>query len=250
MNNRRDFLKKSLMGLGAVSLGSSLLHAEELGNIKPAKITLSPNDIILFQGDSITDAGRNKENQKANDFNALGNGYAMLATSQLLNNYADKNLQIFNRGISGNRVPDLINRWDKDTIALKPTVLSIMIGVNDFWRTKDSNATNTPENYKGQYKELLDKTLTALPNVKLIICEPFAVNNVKHVNDSWFPEFTKYQQASKEIAQEYKGVFLPYQAIFDGALKKNNGAYWTSDGVHTTLAGANLMAESWLNLIK
>jgi len=237
------------MGLGAVGLGSSLLHAEELTDKKPGKISISSNDVILFQGDSITDAGRNKDNQKPNDTNALGTGYAMLATSQLLNKYADKNLTIFNRGISGNRVPDLLNRWDKDTLALKPTLLSIMIGVNDFWRTKDSNATNTPENYKAQYKELLDKTFAALPNVKLIICEPFAVNNVKHVNDSWFPEFTKYQEASKEIAQEYKGIFLPYQQIFDQALKQNNGAYWTTDGVHTTIAGANLMAESWLNLI-
>lgn len=250
MNNRRDFLKKGLLGIAATTVGTSLVQAEDFSAAKSGKINLANNDIILFQGDSITDAGRNKTNAEPNVANALGTGYAMLASSTLLNDHASKNIKIYNRGISGNRVPDLLNRWDQDALAIQPNVLSIMIGVNDFWRTKDRGAVNTPEQYKGQYKELLDKTFKALPNVKLIICEPFAVNNVKHVNDSWFPEFTKYQNASRELAKEYKAVFLPFQQVFDQALKANNGAYWTTDGVHTSLAGANLMAKAWLDLIK
>lgn len=250
MNNRRDFLRKGLLGLAATTVASSIVKAEDFSAAKTGKISIANNDIILFQGDSITDAGRNRNNADPNVANAFGNGYAMLAASTLLNDHASKNIKIYNRGISGNRVPDLINRWDTDALALKPNVLSIMIGVNDFWRTKDSNAVNTPEQYKGQYKQLLDKTLKEFPAIKLIICEPFAVNHVKHVDDSWFPEFSKYQQASRAIAQEYKGVFLPFQQVFDNALKQNNGAYWTTDGVHTSLAGANLMAQAWLNLIK
>jgi len=250
MNNRRDFLRKGLLGIAAMAVGSSLVKAEDFSSAKTGKIRVSPNDIILFQGDSITDAGRNRNNGNANEGNAFGNGYAMLAASTLLNKHAAKNLKIYNRGISGNRVPDLIGRWDQDAIALKPTILSIMIGVNDYWRTKDSGASNTPEQYKAQYKQLLDKTMKELPGVKLIICEPFAVNNVKHVNDSWFPDFTKYQQACREVAQEYNAVFLPFQQVFDKGLKANNGAYWTTDGVHTTMAGANLMAEAWLGLLK
>ena len=250
MENRREFLRKGLLGVAATGLGSSIAFAEDFSSAKGGKISISKNDVILFQGDSITDAGRNRNNPNPNDSNAFGNGYALLAASSLLNKHADKNIKIYNKGISGNRVPDLINRWEADAINLKPNIISIMIGVNDFWRTKDSGASNTPEQYKAQYKQLLEKTLTALPNVKLIIAEPFAVNKVKAVDDSWYPEFPKYQQACKEIAQEFKAVFLPFQQLFDKGLKVNNGAYWTTDGVHTTLAGANLMAEGWLSLIK
>ncbi len=250
MDNRRDFIRKGLLGITAAGMGSSIVFAEDFSSAKSGKISISQNDVILFQGDSITDAGRNRNNNQPNNANAFGDGYALLAASALLRNHAAKNIKIYNKGISGNRVPDLINRWDQDAIALKPTIISIMIGVNDFWRTKDSGASNTPEQYKAQYKQLLDKTLAALPNVKLIIIEPFGVKDVKHVTDSWYPDFPKYQQAAKEIAQEYKALFLPYQQIFDKALKQNNGAYWTTDGVHTTLAGASLMADAWLGLIK
>jgi len=251
MNNRRDFLKKSLLTIGAAGLGTSFANAIDFSTGAKAKLSINQGDVILFQGDSITDAGRNKENLQPNDGNAFGNGYAFMAASSLQNKYADKNIKVYNRGISGNRVPDLINRWQKDTLDLKPNILSIMIGVNDFWRTMDSGAKNSPDQFKAQYKELLDKTKSALPNVKLIIIEPFGVKNVKHVTDAWFPEFPKYQNVTKEIAQEYGAIFLPYQQIFDQGLKRNsNGGYWTSDGVHTTMAGANLMAESWLGLIK
>ncbi len=251
MNSRRDFLKKSILTVGTTAMGSALLHAEDFSSAKPkAGISINQNDVILFQGDSITDAGRKKDNLNPNEMNAFGGGYAMLAAGVLLNKFASKNIKIYNRGISGNRVPDLLNRWQADCIDLKPNIVSILIGVNDFWRTKDRGAINTPEQYKGQYKELLDKTLTALPNVKLIIGEPFGLKDVKHINDSWYPEFPKYQQAARDIAKEYKTAFIPYQDIFDKALKANTGAYWTTDGVHTSWAGANLMAESWLSQIK
>lgn len=250
METRRKFLTKSLLTIGATALGAKELFATENHHHAIHKIRIQQNDIILFQGDSITDARRQKDNLNPNDTQAFGNGYAMMAAATLLNKYADKNIQIYNRGISGNRVPDLITRWDTDTIQLRPTVLSILIGVNDFWRTIDRGAENTPAQYKQQYQQLLETTLAQLPNVKLIIGEPFGVKGVKHVTDSWYPNFLGYQQAAKEIAKEYNAIFLPYQSIFDKAASRGAGDYWTTDGVHTSLAGANLMAEAWLGLIK
>src|SRR5690606_22800474 len=143
-----------------------------------------------------------------------------------------------------------ISRWEADAIQLRPTILSILIGVNDFWRTVDRGDHNTPELYKQQYQQLMDTTLEKLPNVKLIIGEPFGVKGVKHVTDVWFPEFPRYQEAAREIAKEYNAIFLPYQSVFDKAASRGSGDYWTTDGVHTSLAGANLMAEAWLGLIK
>ncbi|MGO3109497.1 MAG: SGNH/GDSL hydrolase family protein [Sphingobacterium sp.] len=250
METRRKFIAKSMLALGATAIASNPVFATDSGAKAAGKITVNENDIILFQGDSITDTGRNREELGPNNTSAFGNGYALIAASSLLNKFADKNIQVYNRGISGNRVPDLIKRWDVDAIQLKPTILSIHIGVNDFWRTMDSGAKNTPQQYKQQYKELLDKTLSALPEVQLIICEPFGVNGVKSVTDAWYPDFTGYQKAAKEIAKEYNVTFLPYQTVFDKAASRGSGDYWTTDGVHTTLAGSNLMAQAWLDLIK
>ncbi|UIR54964.1 SGNH/GDSL hydrolase family protein [Sphingobacterium sp. SRCM116780] len=250
--NRRSFITKSIIGAGLLTnanLFSS--QAETITSTKKSKkISINNNDIILFQGDSITDNGRDRNNNNANDSGALGTGYAHLAAAMLLEEYADKNIKIYNRGISGNRVPDLQNRWQQDTIDLKPTILSILIGVNDFWRTKDSGAINTPEQFKKQYQVLLQKTLDQLPQVKLIIGEPFGVKNVKHVTDSWFPDFPGYQQVCIEIAKEFNAAIIPYQSIFDDAQKRASGSYWTTDGIHTSLAGASLMSESWLDVIK
>jgi lysophospholipase L1-like esterase len=86
--------------------------------------------------------------------------------------------------------------------------------------------------------------------VILIICEPFGVKGVKAVDDKWYPEFLDYQKAAREIAAQFGAVFIPLQGIFDEAQKQAPGSYWTGDGVHPSLAGAQLMAEAWLNVVK
>lgn len=249
MNNRRNFLKHSIAAVGTTIIGSQLAKAESFIT-KENKIELHQNDIILFQGDSITDHGRNKEKLEANDVDAMGKGYAAHAARTLLHKHAEKNLKIYNRGISGHKVPQLIDRWEKDCLDLRPNVLSILIGVNDYWHKRNGNYQGSAAEYKSQYQKMLDFTLQHLPQVKLIIGEPFGVKDVKHVDDSWYPEFGEYQRVSHEIAQEYKAVFIPYQAIFDKAQKKAEGKYWAYDGVHTSLAGISLMAESVLNCFK
>lgn len=249
MSNRRKFLHQSLATLGTTLIGTQLLKAETCFSAQ-SKIEIKQNDVILFQGDSITDHGRNREILLPNDLNAMGHGYAMVAGGALLNQFAGKNIQVYNKGISGDKVPQLTNRWQKDCLDIKPTVLSIMIGVNDYWHTRDGKYQSSAASYRDEYKRLLDQTLTALPQLKLIIGEPFAVKNVKHVDDSWFPTFATYQEVARNIAKEYNAVLIPYQQIFDKAEKRAPGNYWTTDGVHTTLAGVNLMAQSWLECIK
>jgi lysophospholipase L1-like esterase len=86
--------------------------------------------------------------------------------------------------------------------------------------------------------------------VKLIICEPFAVNGVKAVDEKWYPEFYDYQKAARDIAVQFDAVFIPYQSVFDEAQKLAPGSYWTGDGVHPSLAGAQLMAEAWVSVLK
>lgn len=211
---------------------------------------LNDNDVILFQGDSITDWGRDKSKSQANDPSALGNGYVIHTAGSLLTKYPKKSLQLYNKGISGNKVYQLAERWDADCIALKPTVVSIHIGVNDFWHTLTSGYTGTIETYIADYKKLLDRTQKALPGVRFVIGEPFAVKGVRAVDDKWYPAFDAYRQAAKDIAAQYNAPFIPYQAIFDKALETAPGSYWTTDGVHPSIAGAKLMAEGWIDTVK
>ncbi len=248
--SRRNFIKNSsLAGLTALSIPQlvSTAFAEAKFN---KKVKLSQDDIILFQGDSITDSGRKKDDTTVNSAGALGNGYAMIAASGLLYEYADKNLKIYNRGISGNKVYQLAERWDKDCLALNPDVLSLLIGVNDFWHWVLGRYAGTIKTYRDDYKALLDQTKQKLPDVKLIIGEPYAVIGVKAVDDKWYPAFNDYRAAAKELAKQFDATFIPYQSIYDKAQKIAPGVYWTGDGVHPSLAGAHLMAHAWLEAVK
>jgi lysophospholipase L1-like esterase len=248
-NNRRTFIKKAALGgLMAVSIPEILSSAmvSKEGNIN----ALTKNNVILFQGDSITDSGRNREKDSYNNSEVLGSGYPMLAGAALLEKYASLDLKVFNKGISGNKVYQLAERWDKDCLSIKPDVLSILIGVNDIWHKLNGEYNGTVEKYRKDYIALLERTKKALPHVQLIICEPFAVSGVKAVDNKWYPEFYDYQKAAREIAVQFGATFVPYQKIYDEAQRQATGAYWTGDGVHPTLAGAQLMAQAWLEVIK
>jgi lysophospholipase L1-like esterase len=246
---RRSFIKKaSLGGVAAISIPEIVSAAFAVEKIN--KITLKKDDVILFQGDSITDAGRKRDSTDVNNYSALGSGYAFLVASELLVQHPDKTLKIYNKGVGGNKVFQLAERWDADCLDIKPNVLSIMIGVNDFWHTLSHNYTGTVQTYQTDLKALLDRTKKQLPDVKLIIGEPFGVSGIKAVNEKWYPAFNDYRKVARELADQAGAVFVPYQAVFDKAQKAAPGVYWTGDGVHPTLAGSRLMAQAWLEAVK
>ncbi len=249
--NRRNFIKTAALGSTfALSIPQIVSAAIEEKGYKPKKVRISKNDVILFQGDSITDMGRNRKRKDANDNSGLGPGYTFIAASELLLKNPDKNLKIYNRAISGNVVPQLIERWQEDCIDLKPNILSILIGVNDYWHTLNGSYKGTAESYKGSYDKLLADTMKKLPNVKLIIGEPYAVNGVKAVDNSWFPAFDAYREAARDLAQKYEAVFIPYQEIYKKASKLAPPSYWTHDGVHPDTAGDALMGEAILKVLR
>lgn len=241
-NKRREFLRNiSLMS--AVSILSPQTFTDSPNK---KNIDFNENDIILFQGDSITDSSRRKDYKQANNSAALGRGYSELLAAFLLYKYADKKLKIYNRGVSGNKVYELAERWDEDCLKIKPDVLSILIGVNDFWHTLDGRYNGTVSKYKIDFVNLLDITKQELPNIKLIIGEPFAVLGVNKVNEKWYPMFNEYREAAREVAEQFHAIFVPYQSIFDKVQHIVPGSYWTVDGVHPSLPGAQLMADAWL----
>jgi lysophospholipase L1-like esterase len=249
MNNRRDFVKKAAIGgLAALSIPGIITSA--FAAEKSKRTVLAQDDVVLFQGDSITEWGRDKSKTKPNDFGSLGSGYVLLTATNVLREYATKNLKIYNTGVSGNKVFQLSDRWDNDTLMLKPNVLSVMVGVNDYWHTITSGYKGTLDVYKSDYRKLLDRTKQALPEVKVIIGEPFAMKGVKAVDDSWYPAFDGYRQAARDVAEEFGATFIPYQSVMDEALKLAPATYWSLDGVHPSPAGASLMAYAWQNAVK
>lgn len=250
--NRRIFIKNTaaqLSGLAAIPviISASVPDAEKRN--KNLIKALKTNDVVLFQGDSITDAGRDKKILAENKIYAFGSGYALIAASELMRKYPGKNLKLFNRGISGHKVYQLIDRWKEDCIDLKPSLLSILIGVNDFAHRLNNRFDGTVERYENEYRELLNTTLSELPNVKLVICEPFAVKGGSSINEKWFPDFIEYQKVAKKIALEFNAVFIPFQKMFDEALKFAPASYWAPDGVHPSMPGASLMAQAWLKAV-
>lgn len=254
-STRRDFLGKTAATTAAALAASALLPSSGCSNAMkrssgPAGSGwIGKGDVVLIQGDSITDAGRNRGREgNANDRGALGSGYPFLIAAQLLAAQRDPELRIYNRGISGHKVFQLADRWDKDCLALKPDVVSILIGVNDIWHKLDGRYDGTIEIYERDYRALLERTRRELPEVKLVVCEPFVLR-CGAVNDKWFPDFDGYRASAKKVATAFDAVFVPFQAMFDEAAKDTPPAYWAGDGVHPTIAGAQLMAQAWLDAV-
>ncbi|MEO0479672.1 MAG: SGNH/GDSL hydrolase family protein [Planctomycetota bacterium] len=204
---------------------------------------------ILFQGDSITDAGRDRKNGEANHPRALGGGYASLTASDLLVHAAPESLSIYNRGISGNKVNQLADRWEADCLELQPDVLSILIGVNDIWHTRNGNFDGTAAIYEEGYDALLTRTREALPDVQLVVCEPFVLR-CGAVSEDWFPEFDDYRAAARRMADKHGAIFVPFHQMFEDALSTQPSEYWARDGVHPSRAGAALMAKTWLECVR
>ncbi len=204
---------------------------------------------ILMYGDSITDAGRNRNTD--GDISSYGFGYPSFIAGELLSKDPTK-YEIINRGISGNRIVDLYARIKMDVWNLQPDVLSILIGINDIWHEVGINHNGVDlVRFERMYRMMLDDTLERLPNLKLIICEPFVLEGVatsEHFKE--FSEIREYAKVVKKIAEDYKATYVPLQATFDEMEKKYDSKYFLSDGVHPAVAGAKIIADEWLKAFK
>ncbi|MEM6427965.1 MAG: SGNH/GDSL hydrolase family protein [Deinococcota bacterium] len=203
---------------------------------------------LLFQGDSITDANRSTDIDTPNQPASLGSGYVNLITAKLLHNQPELGLTVINRGISGHRVVDLYARWKRDAINLAPDIISILIGVNDLWHEFSTQNGVEPDRFDTVYRMLIDLTQASLPNVRLVICEPFLLP-CGVVTDNWHTDMDTRRALVKQLASDINATFVPFQAAFDDACERAPADYWARDGVHPTPAGHQVMAEAWLNTV-
>lgn len=203
---------------------------------------------ILFFGDSITDAGRAKDQDGSAV--SLGYGYVRSVGGRLLGKDPVK-YELYNRGISGHRIVDLYARVKCDCWNLEPDVLSILIGVNDVWHGVHGVNGVEIDRFEKVYRMLLEDTKKVLPNVKLMIMEPFVLPGSATVYQDKYQEFLavkEYAKVAKKLAEEFNAVFIPLQAQFDAAYEKyGDNTYFLRDGVHPNTAGAELIANAWLS---
>ncbi len=216
---------------------------------EPAPRGRTSGSVILFQGDSITDCGRDRAVLEPNLADALATGYPLLIASRLLGDRPEAGLQVYNRGISGNKVPDLDARWQADALDLKPDLLSILIGVNDIWHKMNGRYSGTVEDYETGYGALLDRTKRALPGVRLVVLEPFVLRTGA-VTDAWFPEFDQRRAAAARVAERAGATFVPLHGLFERLSRQAPPAYWAADGVHPTVAGHGVIARAWLETVR
>ena len=202
---------------------------------------------FLFQGDSITDAGRSRDNDILRGF-----GYPTLVSAELLYDHPGE-FNCINRGISGNRVVDLYARIKKDFLNLKPDYLSILIGVNDVWHEYAAEPNGvSDERFFKVYDLLIEELRAELPDTKIYILEPFVLKGAG--TEAHWEEFDREvrlrAKSAKRIAEKYNLAFIPLQAKFDAMCEKCEVSYWLWDGVHPTAAGHELIARSLLETVK
>lgn len=200
---------------------------------------LKNKSTVLFQGDSVTDAGRSRTSNEL-----LGEGYPFHVRNLLDSKYPDLEVNILNRGISGNRAIDLLARWDEDCLRLKPDYVSILIGVNDTWRRYDQNDPTAPDMFKERLKAIIEKTLDNTCT-QILLLNPFLLD-VNAGIIAMREDLSFKQDAVAALAKEYKAAFLDLDKIFTKAAKEKPPAFYAEDGVHPTQAGHLLIAEEWL----
>ena len=252
--SRRTFLSTAPVALAATTGVASLTAAGAEGTTPPTAPGASMPGVtpipafgkdarILFQGDSITDGNRGRS---ADPNHILGHGYVFIIAAKYGAGFPDLKLDFMNRGCSGNTVLELEKRWQKDTLDLKPDLLSVLIGVND------SGRGMPVDQYEQVYDKLLAAAKAANPNIRLVLCEPFTlpVGGRKNNWEAWNAVVKKDCQAAARLAEKHRAAFVRFQRVFDDACKRAPADYWIWDGIHPTYSGHQLMADEWERTVR
>ncbi len=205
---------------------------------------LRKHDIVLFQGDSLTDGGRNRE-----EYADLGHAYPLFIAGLFGAQHPDMDVTFLNRGNACEKVCDLGARWQKDCLELKPTVLSLMAGINDVWRRYDgANDTTSPEKFYKDYRYLLQSAKEQF-DVRFILMDCF---NQPCPADrrTWREDLDPKIQVIRQLAEEFHALYIPLDGIFAQKFLVKGGHYWTSDGVHPTSVGNALIAQKWMEAVE
>jgi len=198
---------------------------------------------ILFIGDSITDAGRDRRN-----YHHMGNGYPKYAAEEIKNAFPNVNFEFFNLGIGGNRTDQLFDRLYTDAIAFEPDIISIMIGINDVWHRHGASRIETTDvQIETNYRAILER-LRARTNAKILILSPFLLDNED--KESWREEVERIVSIVSGLAEEFADAYIPLDRHFAKALKAQpTPQYYSGDGVHPNQNGAMFIGQLYFEAI-
>lgn len=197
---------------------------------------------ILFQGDSVTDAGRDYA-----DSADMGNGYPRYASAMLQDAFPAIDFEFVNLGISGNRTENLVQRLERDFVDIQPDIVSIMIGINDVWHHYSHGILTTDEAFEANYRQVLD-ALKARTNARIFIIQPFLLETVDPGKQELCEELVRKQAIVKRLADEYADLYLPLDEVLHTQTEEEP-VYYTADGVHPTPNGACYIGEAYLKAI-
>lgn len=245
---------------------AALLLVADIDAQETSKTNAQSQRRVLYIGDSITDGGwgnsggdmrPSSERSEWDKNHVYGHGYMEQCASYYQATYPDEEMTFWNRGISGNTLSQMASRWQEDALALKPNVISILIGTNDIHnyleqKQKDGSLNFDYRQWEQSYRQLLDVTLDSLTDVKLVLCTPFVAKA------GWVGDAENYDEREKgvarlaeivrQIANDYQAILVPFDLLFTQLRSEHptsNNSYWIWDGIHPTPAGHYKMAELW-----
>ena len=196
---------------------------------------------ILFQGDSITDCGRNRA-----DISDIGPGYPKYVKQYLEECYPQLKIEYINKGIGGHQTKDLVARWQEDAVDIQPDVISILVGVNDTWHHTGKKDWISNEIFEANYRSLLED-IKAKTNAKIIMLEQFVLD---------FPDMRCFHndidekiQIVRRLAAAYADRFIPLDGLFAAACVAEPPSFWTKEGVHPTDEGHKLIADYYFDAL-
>lgn len=220
---------------------------------------------VLFIGDSITDGAwgnsgvwnATSEQRNQTDMNHIyGHGYMMITAAHYEALYPEENWKFWNRGISGNTLDDLAGRWKKDVLALRPDVVSILIGTNDVQRALDEGRTIDPAEWGDQLRTLLDEVMQQNPNVHFVLCTPFVAKAGRIGASEDYGKrcemIASLTEVIKRICEVYPATLVPFGTLVEETIASTPDlpvTYWIWDGIHPTPAMHYRMAALWQELI-
>lgn len=190
---------------------------------------------VLFQGDSITDAGRDWD-----DIHDLGWGYPRYAAETIKNRHPGTEFEFINLGISGNEAQHLRERWQADCIDIQPDVVSILVGVNDTWHYAEDRNWMPNAYFEECYRHILTEIKTKT-SAKIMMLEQYLlpVSDKEYFRVDLDPKI----QITRKLAREFADVFVPLDGIFAAHCIGEKPTAWSEDGVHPNEAGARLIAD-------
>ena len=199
---------------------------------------------IVFQGDSITDAGRDKRN-----YHQLGAGYPKFAAEYISESFPDADIEFINLGISGNRTDQLFDRLYPDAIAFDPDIVSILIGINDVWhRHGGTQIATTDAQVATNYRAILER-LKNETHAKIVMLAPFLLDD--EAKESWRGEVDRIIAIVRELAEEFADVYIPLDELFAEALKTQpEPKFYSADGVHPNDNGRAFIGRHYADAVR